>query len=112
MTWATHYIEKLKQGETVSFRPRGSSMVPIIKSGQLVTVAPLSHSREPGRGDVVLCHVAGKDYLHKIISAEGIQTAGGGVFLGQRFQIGNNRGYINGWTSREKVYGLVVSVES
>jgi hypothetical protein len=42
MGWATGYIAKLQAGETVSFRPRGSSMVPKIGSnaifGRLVRV--------------------------------------------------------------------------
>ena len=35
MGWATGHIAKLKAGETVSFRPRGDSMVPKIRSGEL-----------------------------------------------------------------------------
>lgn len=38
MSWATHYIEKLKNDETVQFRPRRNSMKGKIESGQLVTV--------------------------------------------------------------------------
>lgn len=41
MSWATLYIEKLKNGETVEFRPRGNSMKGKVESGQLVTVEPL-----------------------------------------------------------------------
>jgi hypothetical protein len=41
MSWATHYIAKLLQGETVQFRPRGDSMSGKIDSGQLVTVQPI-----------------------------------------------------------------------
>lgn len=37
MGWATHYIAKLEQGETVTFRPRGDSMKGKINSGQLCT---------------------------------------------------------------------------
>jgi hypothetical protein len=38
MGWATPYIDKLKKGETVQFRPRGNSMSGRIESGQLCTV--------------------------------------------------------------------------
>jgi len=38
MGWATGHIEKLRAGETVSFRPRGNSMTGKIESGQLCTV--------------------------------------------------------------------------
>lgn len=38
MGWATPYIQQLKSGTTVSFGPRGHSMAPRIRSGQLCTV--------------------------------------------------------------------------
>ena len=47
MSWANHYIEKLKNRETVQFRPRGNSMKGKIEPGQLVTVAPVAHSNIP-----------------------------------------------------------------
>jgi len=58
MSWATHYIEKLKNGETVSFRPKGNSMQGKVDSGQLVTVEPIGE-RELQKGDIVLCKVNG-----------------------------------------------------
>ena len=42
MAWATAHIEKLKAGQTVQFRPRGHSMTPKIKSGELCTVEPIA----------------------------------------------------------------------
>lgn len=98
--WATSYIEALRAGETVSFRPRGNSMRPKIESGQLVTVSPVGE-RELQTGDIVLCKVSGHQYLH-IITA--IDQDG-------RCQISNNRGHINGWTQRQNVFGVVVKVE-
>ena len=56
MGWASDYIDKLKQGETVEFRPRGNSMKPRIESGQLCTVKPVDGILKAG--DVVLCKVA------------------------------------------------------
>ncbi|WP_338849809.1 hypothetical protein V8J88_12185 [Massilia sp. W12] len=99
MGWAAHYIEKLKRGETVSFRPRGHSMMPKIKSGQLCTVAPA----EPGAlgvDDIVLCKVHGVEYLHLIKAIQG-----------GRFQIGNNRGKINGWISANSIFGRLIKLE-
>jgi hypothetical protein len=97
--WANAYIEKLQQGETVKFRPRGNSMAPKIKSGQLVTVEPVKGVRE---GDVVLCQVKGKQWLHLVTA----------IMFGQdRIQISNNKGHVNGWTTRDKIYGVVTSVE-
>lgn len=95
MTWATHLIEKLESGEVVSFRPRGQSMKGKVESGQLVTVAPLDSS--PAKGDVVLCAVRGKHYLHLVKAVRG-----------NRYQIGNNKGRVNGWIGSDAVYGRMV----
>jgi Peptidase S24-like len=97
--WALAYIEKLRKGETVSFRPRGNSMAGKIESGQLCTVEPVE-SQALEVGDIVLCKVNGREYLHLIKA-----------FQGQRFQIGNNRGRINGWVSASAIFGRCVRVE-
>jgi len=97
--WATNYIESLQSGKTVSFRPRGGSMSGKIESGQLVTVEPLSAA--PQVGDIVLCRVKGAEYLHLVKAIDG-----------ERYQIGNNRGGINGWISRRGIFGKCVRVEA
>ena len=99
MGWATGYIEKLKQGETVQFRPRGNSMQPKVKSGQLCTVEPVEDFDALVKGDIVLCKVSGNQYLHFIKARQG-----------ERFQIGNNKGGINGWIGTNGVYGILVEV--
>lgn len=99
MGWATPYIEKLKQGETVSFRPRGRSMTGRIESGQLCTVAPVDPA-SLAVGDVVLCRVRGAEYLHLIRAVQG-----------PRFQIGNNRGHVNGWVAARAIFGRCVRVD-
>ena len=99
MGWAAHYIEKLRFGETVAFRPRGHSMAPRVKSGQLCTVAPVG-ARTLVVGDIVLCKVAGAEYLHLIKAIQG-----------ERFQIGNNRGHINGWIGANGIFGRLIKVE-
>ena len=98
MGWADHYIERLRGGETVQFRPRGSSMVGRIRSGQLCTIVPVDHSKIEV-GDIVLCKVKGKDYLHLVKAIQG-----------RRFQIGNNRGFINGWVSTAAIFGICIEV--
>jgi peptidase S24-like protein len=98
MSWASRYIEKLLQGETVQFRPRGNSMSGKIESGQLVTVVPIK-DRAPRVGDIVLCKVNGTQYLHLVKAVSG-----------ERFQIGNNRGRINGWTSRRNIFGICTEI--
>ncbi len=99
MSWATHYIVKLKAGETVSFRPRGNSMQPKIKSGQLCTVAPVDPATLRD-GDIVLCKVKGSQYLHLVSAIQG-----------PRFQISNNHGFVNGWISADCIYGKLTQVE-
>lgn len=98
MAWATKYIEKLQQGETVSFRPRGNSMKGKVESGDLCTVEPVDDELEVG--DIVLCKVGGNQYLHLIKAVQG-----------QRYQIGNNRGGINGWIGKNSIFGKLVKVE-
>jgi hypothetical protein len=77
MGWASHYIEKLRAGETVSFRPRGHSMKGRIESGQLCTVTPVDPATL-AVGDIVLCKVRGNEYLHIVKAIQG-----------ERFQIGD-----------------------
>jgi hypothetical protein len=98
--WATHYIAKLQAGETVSFRPRGASMTGRIESGQLCTVAPVDCSTL-SVGDVVLCRVRGNEYLHLVKAINGT-----------RFQIGNNRGLINGWIGLNGIFGKCIRIEA
>lgn len=99
MGWATGHIARLQEGATVQFRPRGHSMRPRIKSGQLCTVEPIDFT-ELDVGDIVLCKVRGAEYLHLVKAIQG-----------PRFQIGNNRGRINGWITASSIFGRLVSVE-
>lgn len=96
MSWATSHIARLAEGETVSFRPRGNSMTPRIRSGQLCTVEPV-RLEDVRKGDVVLCKVNGSQYLHLVSAVQPGQV-----------QISNASGRVNGWT--RAVYGRLVSV--
>jgi hypothetical protein len=100
MGWATSYIARLRLGETVSFRPRGGSMSGKIESGQLCTVEPVADASRLVVGDIVLCKVHGNEYLHLIKAIQG-----------QRFQIGNNRGFVNGWVGANSIHGRCIKVE-
>ncbi|WP_344498092.1 hypothetical protein [Dactylosporangium maewongense] len=88
-------------GATVQFRPSGSSMVPLVRSRQLVTVNPVDPALVEV-GDIVLAKVAGTVYLHLVSAVDA---------TGRRVQISNNRGRVNGWTGHAKVYGICVSVD-
>lgn len=102
MGWADEYVKRLQAGETVQFRPRGSSMSGRIESGQLVVVEPISSLYALNWDEIVLCRVAGHQYLHIIKQID----------VGQkRVLICNNRGRENGWTGFDNVYGRVVEVK-
>lgn len=99
-SWATHAIEKLNNGEVVQIRPRGNSMTGRVDDGDLVTITPITESVTLDKGDVVLCRVKGLDYLH-LIKAQS----------GDRYLIGNNRGGINGWVTRNSIFGKAIKIE-
>lgn len=98
MGWASYYIDNLKEGRTVEFRPRGTSMIGRITSGQLCTVIPITGITLEVN-DIVLCRVGGNEYLHLIKDIQG-----------DRYQIGNNRGGINGWASINAIYGKCIKI--
>lgn len=102
MNWELHR-ERLAAGETVQFRPKGNSMQPRIKSGQLVTVAPTSED-ELEKGDVVFCRVNGHYYVHLVQAVT--QKMGGRLF-----QIGNMKKHTNGTVGFNSIFGKVISVE-
>lgn len=94
-----HVVEKLQNGETVTFNPKGNSMTPLIRSGQEVTVAPVDPEHSVFKvDDIVLCKVKGKLFLHKVYA-----TREDGSYL-----IGNNKGFKNGWT--RTIYGYVTKI--
>ena len=99
MGWADGHITRLAKGETIQFRPRGHSMTGKVNDGQLCTVAPLG-DHQLAIGDIVLCKVKGSQYLHLVKAIQG-----------ERVQIGNNRGSINGWITRRQIYGRLTAVE-
>ena len=70
-----------------------------IESGKLCTVTPVDAAALKV-GDIVLCRVRGSEYLHLVKAIQG-----------PRFQIGNNRGRINGWITGSTIYGRCVRIE-
>lgn len=96
MGWASRYIEKLQKGFVVEFRPRGNSMQGKVESGQLCTVIPTTTIE---KGDIVLCKVKGREYLHLVLAVQG-----------KRYQIGNNKGGVNGWVSIDAIFGKLTNV--
>lgn len=74
-------------------------MVPKIHSGDLCTVQPVDPAAL-AVGDIVLCRVHGHEYLHLV---KAIQDS--------RYQIGNNRGLVNGWIGPSSIFGKLMKVE-
>ncbi len=101
MSWTSDAKKALANGETVQVWPTGYSMAPLIKSGDPVTLEPVADHTHLKKGDIVLARVKGNDYLHLIKA----------IRPGLRFQIGNNRGGVKGWTGAAQVFGLFVSRE-
>lgn len=96
MSWYKYPLEELKKGNEVSFRPHGNSMMPKIKSGQLITVKPCVIN-DLKKNDIVFCKVKGKYYIHLVTAVKENQV-----------QISNNHGHINGWT--HQVWGIVINL--
>jgi hypothetical protein len=92
-------VDKLKNGQTITYREFGNSMLPLLKSGVQVTVSPCS-VQDVKIGDIAFCKVKGKFFLHYVKA------------LGQdgQVQIGNAHGHINGWT--KNVYGKLTDFEN
>lgn len=90
-------IRELDAGHSVSLKPHGNSMTPMIKSGDRITLSPCSPS-EVTVGDAVLAKVKGRYFIHKVTA---IGDDG-------RFQISNNHGHVNGWS--RQVYGKVTEI--
>lgn len=74
-------------------------MTPKIRSKQLVTLQAVDVNTLE-QGDIVLAKVKGRYYLHLISALDG-----------ERVQISNNHGHVNGWTTRAKVYALVTAID-
>jgi len=97
-SWAEHAISELSEGREVIVRPSGNSMAPLIKSRQEVRLRPLRKGEVLKRGMIVLVAMSTRTiYLHKI-----------SALAKDRVQISNNRGRINGWTSRANIHGVAV----
>ena len=87
-------VEPLKEGKTVQVKGSGNSMTPRLKNGQVVTVHPVTKDTVLRKNDVVIVKVRGNTYMHKILAIKGDEVL-----------IGNNHGRVNGWTSRDNVFG-------
>ena len=97
-SWANRAIDHLREGQKTKIKPHGGSMKPLVMSGAEVIVAKQATYEV---GDIVLVRVKGNVYLHLIKATQG-----------GRFQIGNNRGGINGWVGPKAIYGKAIEIEN
>jgi hypothetical protein len=74
-------------------------MRPRIHDGDLVTIVPCDPATVE-KGDVVLVRMRGNWLLHLVTAVDG-----------ERVQIGNNHGKINGWAGRKSILGRVSGVQ-
>lgn len=92
-------VDILRSGKSIlRYKEAGDSMLPILKSNQPVTLEPIG-SRVLKVGDIVFCKVNGNFYTHKITKIRGKQ-----------YQISNNHHFVNGWVSRNSIYGVVTKI--
>ena len=97
MTKYERLKEALDKEGTGKMKAFGNSMLPIIKSGSLLTFE-VKETYEIN--DIVFCKVKGR-YIdaHKVIK---LDTQKG-------YLIANNKGHENGWTTN--IFGYVVNIE-
>lgn len=90
-------IEELQQKGEGKMKAFGNSMLPILKSGSLLTFQKFDNYEI---NDIVFCKVRGR-YIdaHKIIKKDN----------NKGYLIANNHGFENGWT--KMIYGKVIKVE-
>lgn len=100
VSWADAAIAQLLDGQAAIVRPKGHSMTPRVRNGEIVTLAPIG-DQPVEKGEVVLVKVKGIVYLHLVHAVGPDQVL-----------IGNNHGRTNGWTSKSSVYGRMVSTRA
>ena len=93
-----HRLQQVLESEGIGkMKCFGQSMVPILKSGSLLT---FRKQAAYGIGDIVFCKVKGRFIdAHKIVK----------VHPNKGYLIANNHGYENGWT--QTIFGRAVMPE-
>jgi hypothetical protein len=90
----------VKRGRPATLRAFGSSMHPIIESGQHVRLEPVDTDRLE-LGDVVMVEVNGSTMLHLISAID---------LVDRRVEISGTGGEVNGWTSFERVFAICTEI--
>jgi len=92
-------VQTLQFGNIIDrYKEKGNSMLPLIYSGQPVRLEPIE-GVDLKKDDIVFCRVKGNYYMHLITKIQGYQ-----------YQISNNHGYVNGWITRNSIFGIVTKI--
>lgn len=99
MSKALMIAKLLQDGQAIDrYKEAGNSMLPLIKSNQPVRLEPIGDT-DLKVNDIVFCKVNGRFFTHKILKKKG-----------NLYQIGNNRGFVNGWIPKTKIFGIVTVI--
>lgn len=92
-------VKTLEEKGEVAIRCNGNSMRPLIAPKELIHLFKVEPSVLKV-GDAVFVKINGAYQVHKLTAIDGA-----------RYQISNNKGWVNGWVSANCIYGLCVQVE-
>lgn len=92
-------IKILEEKGSVIIRCNGNSMRPIIAPQEAIHLRKVLPS-QIRVGDAVFCRINGNLQVHKVSAIDL-----------ERFQISNNKGWVNGWIGYNCIYGLAVQIE-
>lgn len=93
-TCSNNAIAAIKRNGECYIQGFGGSMEPVLHSGDILHFLSITEETRLFEGDIVFCEVNGGLLLHKIIAING-----------DKIQIGNNKGKMNGWTTRKHIFG-------
>ena len=103
--------EALMAGNTITYRSSGNSLAPLIWSGQVCVLMPVTWAEQVKVNCIVFCKVfwnvqdSGEHYTHKVLSKKWDRAR-----REYYYWIGNNKGHKNGWCYLEHIFGKVVDI--
>jgi len=92
-------IKILEEKSEVTIKCNGGSMKPLIFPKEAIHLRRVNHSLIRV-GDAVFCRINGNLQVHKVTAIDK-----------GRYQISNNKNFVNGWVGANCIYGLCVKVE-
>jgi hypothetical protein len=93
-------IKILEEQGSVIIKCNGNSMRPMIAPQEPITLQRVDHSLLR-IGDSVFVLIKGNLQVHKISNIDEVN---------QRYEISNNKGFVNGKVGHQSIYGLAVQV--